>query len=274
MTIPDKWTMADINQLVDRGEVSDLSLIPIVVTNGGTPDARWSESICLALTEHGDPAVRANAVLGLGHHARVAGTLDRERAVPAIYRALVDPHESVRAHASSAAEDTKQFLGWTDFGAIVGYQDSDFEIAKAAGSRVQHFQCFLGDDDRPEKLIVCLDGLGWHHSYLDAFLGFWSALDENDIHDLREDYEGQPTVDIAELCAIRGRPVRRLACARTEVGTQIEYRFDNGSLYLAELDPTDPDSCSVLRWGPAGQHGVASDLALSAVVRKGGIVAF
>lgn len=262
MTIPDKWTMVDIDRLIDRGEVSDLILIPIIITNLGTPDAQWSEAICIALCEHGNPAVRANAVLGLGHLARVAGALNRERAVPAISRALVDPDEGVRGHATSAAADATYFLGWTDFGPPLGYQDSDFDVAHAAGRCVQHFECFLGDDGRPEKLIACLDGLGWHHAYLDAFLGFWSALDEEGIRDVREDYEGHPVVDLADFCAIRGLPILHLACTTTEAGMQLEYRFDNGSLYLAQVDSADPGSSSVLRWKPAGQQSAAADLVL------------
>ena len=264
MTIPDEWTLADIDRLVDRGEVSDLTLIPIVVTNEGTPDARWAESICLGLATHSHPNVRANAVLGLGHLARVSGTLDRERVAPVIARALVDSHKSVRVHASSAADDVGLFLGWSDFASVsaFGYQGSNFEVLEAIGLGVQRLQCFLDEDDHPEKLIVSLHGLGWHHCYLDAFLGLWSRLDEAGIGDVREDYEGHATVDVAELCALHGRPVRHIACTRTEVGTQIEYRFDNGSLYLAELDPTDPGSPSVLRWRPAGQQTAASDLLL------------
>ncbi len=63
MPIPDAWTMADLGRLVARGDIADLIEVPIAITNLGTPDAQWSESVCLALAEHEHPDVRANAVL-------------------------------------------------------------------------------------------------------------------------------------------------------------------------------------------------------------------
>lgn len=75
MPIPDAWTMADIDRLLARGDLADLIEVPIAITNLGTPDAHWSESVCLTLAEHEHPDVRANAVLGLGHLARVAGRM-------------------------------------------------------------------------------------------------------------------------------------------------------------------------------------------------------
>lgn len=116
MPIPDAWTMADIDRLLARGDLADLIEVPIAITNLGTPDAYWSESVCLTLAEHEHPDVRANAVLGLGHLARVAGSLSRSRSLPVISRALIDPHPGVRAHALSAAEDVYQFLGWPELG--------------------------------------------------------------------------------------------------------------------------------------------------------------
>ncbi len=123
MTIPDEWTMADIERLLARGDPADLVLIPIAITNLGTPDAQWSEAICLALAEHTHPAVRANAVLGLGHLARVTGTLNRARAAPVISAALHDAAPSVRQQAATAAGDVWQFLGWPELEPPSGNQD-------------------------------------------------------------------------------------------------------------------------------------------------------
>src|SRR5262245_1725366 len=101
------WTREKIDSLLREAKLEDLIEIPIAITNLGTPDPRWSEEICLQLASHENPGVRGNAVLGLGHLARTAGGLDRERCMPIITRALRDPDRYVRGHASSAADDVE-----------------------------------------------------------------------------------------------------------------------------------------------------------------------
>jgi hypothetical protein len=93
--------------------LEDLRLIPIVVTLHGTPDARWSELICVRLASHADPVVRGNAVLGLGHLARTAGTLDRATCTAVVSAALLDSVPYVRGQAHAAADDLRHFLGWS-----------------------------------------------------------------------------------------------------------------------------------------------------------------
>jgi hypothetical protein len=110
--IPDPWSQHEIDVLLERGDVDDLTLIPIAITNLGTPDPAWSEAICLRLASHAAAAVRGNAVLGLGHLARVARKLDSERCLPVIRLALQDPDPYVRGQATSAPDDVRFFLGW------------------------------------------------------------------------------------------------------------------------------------------------------------------
>ena len=110
--IPDPWTRTEIDALLDGGEIDDLTLIPIAITNLGTPDPAWSEAICLRLVSHSNPAVRGNAVLGLGHLARVARRLESEQCQHVIQCALSDPDPYVRGQAASAADDVQMFLGW------------------------------------------------------------------------------------------------------------------------------------------------------------------
>lgn len=75
-------------------------------------DAAWAEDVCLRLAGHPHPNVRGNAVLGLGHLARIHGRLDEARALPAIEAALADADDLVRGQADAAAGDVEQFLGW------------------------------------------------------------------------------------------------------------------------------------------------------------------
>lgn len=75
-------------------------------------DGAWAEDVCLRLAAHPHPDVRGNAVLGLGHIARIHGRLEAARALPAIEAALADADDFVRGQADAAAGDVEHFLGW------------------------------------------------------------------------------------------------------------------------------------------------------------------
>jgi len=111
--IPDPWTREQIDALLVSSAIEDLALIPIAITASGTPDARWSERICVRLASHADPSVRGNAILGLGHLARTAGGLEQATCAAVVAAALRDADAYVRGHAAAAADDLRTFLGWT-----------------------------------------------------------------------------------------------------------------------------------------------------------------
>jgi hypothetical protein len=75
-------------------------------------DGAWAEEVCVRLASHPHPNVRGNAVLGLGHVARVHASLDRGRALPILEAALGDADEYVRGQAHAAVDDVEHFLGW------------------------------------------------------------------------------------------------------------------------------------------------------------------
>ena|SRR6266550_2157750 len=75
-------------------------------------DREWAEDICLRLSSHEHFNVRGNAILGLGHIARIHGDLDELRAKPVIEAALQDENDYVRGHANDAADDVEAFLKW------------------------------------------------------------------------------------------------------------------------------------------------------------------
>ena len=64
---------------------------------------------CVQLSEHSDEIVRGNAVLGLGHLARLFGRLGDE-APSILRRSLGDPSAYVRGQAYAAASDVRHFL--------------------------------------------------------------------------------------------------------------------------------------------------------------------
>jgi len=75
-------------------------------------DGEWAEDICLRLSSHEHFNVRGNAILGLGHIARIHGDLNELKAKPVIEAALRDENEYVRGHANDAADDVESFLNW------------------------------------------------------------------------------------------------------------------------------------------------------------------
>jgi hypothetical protein len=71
-----------------------------------------AENICVRLTSHPHPQVRANAILGFGHLARTRGRLNKDVVKPIIEAGLRDNAKEVRGHAASAADDVYCYLDW------------------------------------------------------------------------------------------------------------------------------------------------------------------
>ena len=106
----DGWTREQVEAVIAADQPEDLLYVPIAISMD-PPDDDWAEAICLRLSGHADPRVRGNAVLGLGHLARVLGTLDLDAALPVVRAALNDPDAWVRGQADCAAHDVGHFLG-------------------------------------------------------------------------------------------------------------------------------------------------------------------
>lgn len=72
-------------------------------------DFDMAYSACVKLSSHPDEVVRGNAILGLGHLARLFGRLGEE--APAIVKhGLADESAYVRGQAYAAAGDLQHFL--------------------------------------------------------------------------------------------------------------------------------------------------------------------
>ena len=105
----DGWTCEQGEAVLARDRPEELVYVPVVVSMD-PPDGNWAEAICLRLAAHPDPQVRGNAVLGLGHLARVVGRLNLAVALPVLRAALFDPDAWVRGQADAAADDVEHFL--------------------------------------------------------------------------------------------------------------------------------------------------------------------
>jgi len=108
--VGDGWTIADIEAAVEAGEYDDLIRVPIWVSMD-PPDCEWAQQLCIRLSGHSDPQVRANTILGFGHLARTCGRLNERVVRPLIEAALRQP-SPVRGQAEAAADDVEHFLGW------------------------------------------------------------------------------------------------------------------------------------------------------------------
>jgi hypothetical protein len=101
----------EVEEAIQRDDPGELS-IAVLAAALYSEEPEWPQEICLRLAGHSHNNVRGNAILGLGHIARIHRTLNRARGEPAIRDALCDPDEYVRGHASDAADDVEIYLGW------------------------------------------------------------------------------------------------------------------------------------------------------------------
>lgn len=100
----------DVEGALLRNDPAELLIVSLsVAMHSG--DAAWAASVCLRLATHSHANVRGNAVLALGHLARLHSRLDRA-ALPVVESALQDPEPYVRGQANAAADDLEHFLGW------------------------------------------------------------------------------------------------------------------------------------------------------------------
>jgi hypothetical protein len=104
-------TKAEIAAALGRANPDELKTISLSAALY-VDDPNWAQAVCLRLSTHSEPVVRGNAILGLGHLARIHRRLDREVVEPVIRGALSDRDSYVRGQADSAAGDIATFLGW------------------------------------------------------------------------------------------------------------------------------------------------------------------
>ncbi|MDH4163929.1 MAG: HEAT repeat domain-containing protein [Nitrospirota bacterium] len=106
------FDQADIEAAIIRNAPDEISFVPLIVALSSS-DQHLAMTVCAGLATHGDPQVRGNAVMSLGHIARRFRQLDESLVKPIIERALQDQDDQVRILAKSAADEIHQFLHWT-----------------------------------------------------------------------------------------------------------------------------------------------------------------
>lgn len=103
-------TLAEAKARLLRDDAAELVTVPLAAALHWD-DAEEAQDICFVLVEHADEKVRGNAVLALGHIARIHGVLDRERAEAVLRQARSDDSPYVRGQAEAAGDDIAHFLG-------------------------------------------------------------------------------------------------------------------------------------------------------------------
>ena len=78
---------SEIQEWLENGKEDDLIFLPLAVGEYGE---NWKEAqdICLKLMEHNNPAIRANAALGLAYIARNHCMLDKRIVKPYLIKEL------------------------------------------------------------------------------------------------------------------------------------------------------------------------------------------
>jgi hypothetical protein len=78
---------------------------------------RFIQDVCVRLSEHRDPWVRSNSLLGLSYAARFRGKVEKNIVKPVLLRALKDADLRVAAVAQDAIEDINTLMSWRIGGA-------------------------------------------------------------------------------------------------------------------------------------------------------------
>ena len=74
-------------------------------------DWRWVQELCLRFMHHADRGIRSNAVICLGHVARIHKTLDVDVVLPQL-AALKAEDPAIAPWVEDAVEDIRFFLGF------------------------------------------------------------------------------------------------------------------------------------------------------------------
>jgi hypothetical protein len=101
---------------ISRDDVERLRTLPIDL--GFNHESwRFIQDVCVRLSEHRDPWVRSNSLLGLSYAARFLGKVEKNIVKPVLLRALKDADPRVAAVAQDAIEDINTLMSWRIGGA-------------------------------------------------------------------------------------------------------------------------------------------------------------
>jgi HEAT repeat protein len=106
-----KFTGAEMEKAVAEDDMEKLLFVPLFASLY-YEDRNYAEEICIKLAHHSNSNVRATAIEGFEHLARIDGKLNKEIVKPIIEKALKDKNEFVRRNADETKAATEHFLKW------------------------------------------------------------------------------------------------------------------------------------------------------------------
>ena len=102
----------DIKRILESNDVNEIIFLPLSV---GEYHSNWkfAQEICVILSEHSNPIVRSNALLGFSYIARTKGKLEKHIVKPILLKALKDTELfNGRATDGSAAAYGRNNTRW------------------------------------------------------------------------------------------------------------------------------------------------------------------
>lgn len=105
------FTKAEMEKALVENDVEKLIYVPVFASLY-YEDRSFAEEICIKLANHSHGNVRAMAIEGFEHIARIDGQLNEEIIKPIISEALKDDNEIVRDRAEWTRDATKQYFKW------------------------------------------------------------------------------------------------------------------------------------------------------------------
>lgn len=105
-----EYSNEEIEAILQREDPNELALLSLSVGQFH-PHWKTAQDLCAKLSEHPDPRVRANAVLGLAYIARTKRKLEKHIVKPIVLRELKQNRE-YDWRIRDAISDINGYMGW------------------------------------------------------------------------------------------------------------------------------------------------------------------
>jgi hypothetical protein len=103
-------------EAIAQDDVERLRTLPIDL-GFNCENWRFIQKVCVRLSDHRDPWVRSNSLLGLSYAARFRGQIEKNIVKPVLLRAMKDDDEGVAAVAKDVVDDINRLMKWRIGGA-------------------------------------------------------------------------------------------------------------------------------------------------------------
>lgn len=106
----DDLSNEEIKERLRRNQLDELLSLPLSVSENQL-NWKFAQDICVQLSSHESPAVRANAVLGFAYIARTKGKLEKHIVKPIVLKELRENRE-YNWRILDSIDDINMFMKW------------------------------------------------------------------------------------------------------------------------------------------------------------------